>query len=272
MNSLLASIISYARNAGRVIRISLLVFLGFSLAGTTGLLRAQDQPASPPSQQQSNDSAKQPGFAQQLTRETREAAGEDKEEKDDKAVFKQSASVHFIAKKLGISPETASLLSFLFNFGVIAGIIIWVSRKHLPAAFSARTAAIQKAMQEAQEASEEARRRLADIESRLMRLDGEIGMMRDAAEKEGAAEEARIQTAAQEEVRKMVEGAQQEIVAAGKNARRELTAYAADLAVALAQKQIRVDAATDQALLRNFAGQLGAYSSDTEDKSRKDRH
>ena len=40
-------------------------------------------------------------------------------------------------------------------------------------------------------------------------------------------------------------------------ARRELTAYAADLAVGLAQKQIHVDAATDQALVRNFAGELG---------------
>jgi hypothetical protein len=28
--------------------------------------------------------------------------------------------------------------------------------------------------------------------------------------------------------------------------------------VALAQKQIRVDAATDQALVRNFAGELGS--------------
>ena len=64
----------------------------------------------------------QPGFAQQLTRETREAAGEDKEEKD-KASFRQSASVRFIADKLGISTETASFLSFLFNFAVIAGII-----------------------------------------------------------------------------------------------------------------------------------------------------
>jgi F0F1-type ATP synthase membrane subunit b/b' len=47
-------------------------------------------------------------------------------------------------------------------------------------------------------------------------------------------------------------------VAAGKAARRQLTAYAADLAVGLAQKQIHVDAATDQALVRNFAGQLGS--------------
>jgi F0F1-type ATP synthase membrane subunit b/b' len=54
-----------------------------------------------------------------------------------------------------------------------------------------------------------------------------------------------------------VESAQQEIAAAAKSARRELTAYAADLAVGLAQKQIHVDAATDQALVRRFAEELG---------------
>ncbi len=80
-------------------------------------------------------------------------------------------------------------------------------------------------MQEAQKASEEARRRLAEIESRLMKLDVEIGMMRDAAEKEAGAEEARIQAAVQEDARKMVESAQQEIASAAKTARRELTAY-----------------------------------------------
>ncbi len=254
----------------KVLRIAVLGLVAAGLAGSIPFLRAQDQPAAPPAQRKADDSSKQPGFAQQLARETKEAAGEE-EEKDDKAVFKQSSSVRFIAKKLGISTETASLLSFLFNFGVIAGLIIWASRKHLPGAFRARTASIQKAMQEAQKASEEARRRLAGIESRLMKLDGEIGAMRDAAEKESADEEARIHAAAQEDARKMVESARQEIAAAAKAARRELTAYAADLAVGLAQKQIRVDAATDQALVRNFAGQLGAPSSNSSDAPRKDR-
>ena len=114
-------------------------------------------------------------------------------------------------------------------------------------------------------ASEEARRKLAEIETRLQKLDVEIGMMRNAVENEGAAEEARIQAAAQEDARKIVVSAEQEIVAAAKAARRQLTAYAADLAVGLAQKQIRIDAATDQALVRNFAGQLGSA-----DKSGKD--
>lgn len=248
----------------------LLTLLASCFVCAAGSAHAQDQPASP-AKKQSADSARQPGFAQQLTRETREAAGEDKEEKD-KAAFQRSASVRFIASKLGISPETASLLSFLFNFGAIVGIFVWATRKHLPGAFRARTAAIQKAMQEAQKASEEARRRLAEIEARLMRLDGEIGMMRNAAEKEAAAEEVRIRTAAEEDARKMLESAQQEIAASVKAARRELVAYAGELAVGLAQKQIRVDAATDQALLRNFAGQLTAASESSAENGGKGTH
>jgi F-type H+-transporting ATPase subunit b len=163
-----------------------------------------------------------------------------------------------IARLTGLSVSTTFLLSNILNFLVIAAIIIWAGRKYLPGIFRDRTTAIQKAMQEAQKASEEARRRLAEIESRLMRLDGEIGMMRDAAEKEAAAEEARIHAAAQEDARKLLESAQQEIASAAKTARRELTAYAADLAVALAQKQIHVDAATDRTLVRNFADELGS--------------
>ena len=205
------------------------------------------------------------GIGRQLAHETREAAGE---EADETAEFKQSASVRLIAKWTGMSLQHAYWLSVLSNFLVIAVVIFWAGRKFLPGIFSARTAAIQKAMQEAQKASEEARRRLAEIESRLMKLDVEIGMMRDAAERDGAAEEARIQAAAQEDARKLVEAAQQEIAAFAKAARRELTAYAADLAVGLAQKQIHVDAATDQALVRSFAGELGASEGSGPGKAR----
>ena len=175
---------------------------------------------------------------------------------DEKGIFKRSPSVRIIARALGVSVETASLLSVLFNFAIIAGIAIWLGRKYLPGMFRDRTAAIQRAIQEAQKAGEEARRRLADIESRLMKLDVEIGMMRDAAEKEGAAEEARIKAASEEEARKIVESAAQEIAAAAKSARRDLTAYAADLAVGLAKKQIHVDAPTDEALVHDFSAQL----------------
>jgi len=244
----------------RIIPMCLLSVLVLSLAAMVAPLYAQQEPAAPPRQAEpqqpevSRAPKAQPGIGRQLAHETREAAGE---ETDETAEFKQSASVRLIAKWTGMNLQHAYWLSVLSNFLVIAVVIFWAGRKYLPGAFSARTAAIQKAMQEAQKASEEARRRLAEIESRLMKLDVEIGMMRDATEKDAAAEEVRLHAAAEEDARKLVEAAQQEITAAAKAARRELTAYAADLAVGLAQKQIRVDAATDQALVRNFAGELG---------------
>jgi F-type H+-transporting ATPase subunit b len=241
--------------AHTVIRGCLLaLLLGF--AGAVVSLRAQEVKAAPA--QPAQDSARKPGPGgpgHQLAHETREAAGE---EKDEMGEFKQSGSVRLIAKWTGLDLQRAYWLSVISNFVVIACVLIWAGRKFLPGIFRDRTAAIQKAMQEAQKASEEARHKLADIESRLMKLDAEIGAIRDEAEKEGLAEAERIKRAAEEDARKIVASAEQEIAAAAKAARRQLTSYAADLAVGLAQKQIHVDSATDQALVRGFAGQMDA--------------
>jgi F-type H+-transporting ATPase subunit b len=193
-------------------------------------------------------------------KEAPEAAGE-----DDQDQFKQSSSVKFVAKLTGLSLQHAYWLSVLVNFGVVAGLIFWFSKKNLPGIFRSRTAFIQKAMEEARQASQEANRRLTDIEARLSQLGAEIGEMRAAAEKEAAAEEARIKAAAAEDARKIVESAEQEIAAAAKSARRELTAYAADLAVSLATKQIKVESATDQKLVRSFAQQLSDGSPQRKD-------
>lgn len=203
------------------------------------------QPASPP--------PSGPGFGQQLAKESREAAGE-----DDNAKLKHSSSVQLVSKLTGLSLESAYWLCVALNFAVIAGLVFWFSRKSLPGMFRNRTASIQKALAEARKTSEEANRRLGDIELRLSRLDAEIGEMRAAAERDAAAEEERIKAAAAEDARKIVASAEQEIAAVAKAARRELTAYAADLAVTLARKQIQVDAATDQALVRSFAQQIAA--------------
>jgi F-type H+-transporting ATPase subunit b len=253
--------------ATKILRAS---FLGLILLSCASVipLRAQESSATPqqtPAAQPEvkKDSEKEPerhhgGVGHQLVHESREAAGEEKDETDE---FKQSASVRLISQWTGLDLRKAYWLSVITNFVVIAALIVWAGRKYMPAIFRARTQAIQKAMQEAQKASEEARRKLADIESRLAKLDSEIASMRAAAEKEAAAEELRIKAATEEEAKKIVAAAEQEISAAAKAARRQLSVYAADLAVGLAQKQIRVDAPTDQALVRNFAGQLGAENS-----------
>lgn len=177
-------------------------------------------------------------------------------EQDEMAPFRHSASVQLVAKLTGLGLENAYWLCVVLNFAVIAGMIIWVSKKNLPGLFRQRSVSIQKAMDEAKKSSQEANQRLSEIEARLSRLGTEIENMQASAEKESAAEEERIRAAAEEDARKVVRSAEEEIAAAAVAARRELKAYAADLAVSLASQQIQVDAATDKALIRNFANQL----------------
>lgn len=247
---------------GRVARIGVLALAAIICVGGSSS-HAQQAPSAPDQHQEASEPQRiTPG--RELAHESREAAGE---EKDEFAEFKQSSSVQLISRITGWSLKESYWASMFLNFVVIAAVIIWAGRKFLPGIFRDRTAAIQKAMQEAQRASEEARAKLAEIESRLQKLDVEIGAIRDAAEKEGAAEEKRIQAAAEEDARKIIAAAEQEIAAAAKAARRQLTAHAADLAVGLAQKQIHVDPATDQGLVRNFATQLGSTESSGKDRN-----
>ncbi|HUA14399.1 MAG TPA: ATPase [Verrucomicrobiae bacterium] len=252
-------------SAKKILSPWLLVLL---LVGSVGLalLRAQEKSAA--SQRQASNEPQNPGGpGRRLAHESLEAAGE---EKDETAEFKQSASVRLIARLTGLKNlQQAYWLSVVLNFAVIVWLIVWAGNKYLPKVFRDRTAAIQKAMLEAQKAGEEARGKLTEIASRLDKLDSEIAIIRDAAEKEAAAEASRIRAAAEEDARKIVASAEQEIAAAAKAARRQLTAHAADLAVGLAQRQIRVDAATDQALVRSFAAELGAVTDNGSDAGRK---
>jgi F-type H+-transporting ATPase subunit b len=211
---------------------------------STAVLRAQTS--------NSNDH----GSGMPSAQDVQSNSGPEDNSKDETAQFKRSASVQLISRITGLSLDGAYWLAVAINFGIVVGVIVWASKKNLPAVFRNRTATIQKSLEEARRASEDANRRLSDIESRLGRLDQEIAQMRAAGETEAAAEEERIKAAAEEDARRIVESAQQEIGAAAKAARRDLTAYAADLAVSLAAKQIHVDAPTDQGLLRRFATQL----------------
>jgi F-type H+-transporting ATPase subunit b len=240
--------------AGYISALLLFVYLVLPLSAD-----AQEGSTSSP-EKASSASQEQPhkgGVGRQLAKESRKAADE-----DENGAFKHSASVEWVAKRTGLSLEQAYWLSVLLNFAVVAGAIVWFSKKKLPGLFSNRTASIQQAMQAARQASEEANRRLADIEARLSRLGAEIGEMRATAEKEAVAEAARITAAAEEEARKIVESVEQEIAAAANSARRELKAFAADLAVSIATRQIKVDSATDQGLVRNFANHLSKAEPD----------
>jgi F-type H+-transporting ATPase subunit b len=187
-------------------------------------------------------------------------SGESKEApaEDETTPFKHSPSVQFLSRITGLSIDGAYWLAVVLNFAIVAGVVIWFSQKNVPGMLRGRSATIQKSLADARAASEDANRRLAEIESRLKHLGEEIGQMQATAEKSAAAEEERIKAAAEDDSRRIVESAQQEIAAAAKAARRELTTHAADLAVTLASQQIRVDASTDEALVRRFTKDLAS--------------
>ena len=189
--------------------------------------------------------------------EAREPAGESKESGDENDKFKKSAAVQWLAKVFHIPLDAAYWVFYGLDFAIVAGVVIVFARSKLPGLFRARNEMIRRSMEEAQRSSDEARARLGQIEIRLSRLDAEIAEMRAAAEAEATQEAERIKAAAEQDQRHIVAAAEQEIAAASQVARRELKTFAAGLAVDLAERRLKIDAETDRALVRRFAGQFG---------------
>jgi F-type H+-transporting ATPase subunit b len=171
--------------------------------------------------------------------------------------IRNAPAVKFIARHTGLTKNQAYWVCIGLNFAIIFLVIAGLMRKMLPGYFSGRTSTIQKGIEEARKMSEDARRRLVEVEGRLSRLDSEIAGMRREAEENAKAEEQRLLAAGEEERRRIVTSAEQEIEMAANTARRELKAYVSELAVQLAEKKIRVSNDADEALVRAFTAQMG---------------
>ena len=89
-------------------------------SGGTFALRAQESPTGQQPERTSNDEAR-PGRA--LVHESREAAGEEKDEMEE---FKHSSSVQMISRITGLNLQQSYWLSVMLNFAVIAGLIALV--------------------------------------------------------------------------------------------------------------------------------------------------
>ena len=190
--------------------------------------------------------------------QSEKAEGQEKVKEGGEAdAIRNAPAVKFIARHTGLTNDQAYWLCIGLNFAVIFFAIAGLMRKMLPGYFNGRTATIQKGIEEARKMSEDARRRLAEVEGRLSRLDTEIAGMRKEADDNAKAEEQRLLAAGEEERRRIVVSAEQEIEMAANAARRELKAYVAELAIQLAEKKIRVSKDTDEALVRAFTAQMG---------------
>ena len=134
------------------------------------------------------------------------------------------------------------------NFAILAAGLGYLLAKNLPPFFHSRTSSIQKEIAEAQKVKQESERRAAEIDKRVSAWAPTSKRFacnpapRWSAKASASARKPPPHPQAQHQ-------AQIEIESAGKTARRELRAYAADLALDLAGQRIRarLDAARKRA-------------------------
>ncbi len=177
-------------------------------------------------------------------------------EVDETVEYKQSPIVKKLGSMMGMQPATAATTFEVVNFAILAVVILYFLGKTLPKLFRDRTAGIQKEIVDARTATEEASQRLNSVEDRLAKLDGQIAEMRQQAEKDIAADEIRIKASVEDETKKLLASADQEIAAATQHAQRQLQQYAAELAIEQAARKLVISAETDRLLVQSFVSRL----------------
>ena len=184
-----------------------------------------------------------------------------KQEVDENDEYLHSPAVRALGAKLGMNAEQAATAFTVANFLVLAVLVGWLLVKTLPKSFRDRNTAIQRHLVNARTVTEEAHARLSSVEDRLSKLDDQIAAIRAQAEKDSALDEERIKAGVEEEKRKILMAADQEITAATALARRQIQQYAAELAIDQAAHKLVVTAETDRLIVQSFARRLAGDDS-----------
>jgi F-type H+-transporting ATPase subunit b len=179
-----------------------------------------------------------------------------KQEANENDEFLHSAAVRKLGAMIGLNAEQAATAFTVANFLVLAALVGWFLAKTLPKTFRNRSTAIQKDLVDARTATEEASARLSIVEDRLSKLDEQIAAMRAQAERDSLQDEQRIRASVEEDKKKILATAEQEIAAATALAHRQIKQYAAELAIDQAARKLVVTAETDRLLVQRFARRL----------------
>ncbi len=180
------------------------------------------------------------------------------EEAEENNVYRHTPLVEWIANKIHQPVETTSRIFEFTNFVIIMLAIIIPLVKFIPKMLRKRSETLQQNLETARKASEDAKSRLAAVEAKLARLDQEIAAFRAEVERESIEDERRIKDSLEEERVRILQSAEQEIGNVAAQARRGLRAFAADLAIDQAAKQINLTPETDRALLAEFTADMAS--------------
>jgi F-type H+-transporting ATPase subunit b len=136
----------------------------------------------------------------------------------------------------------------LFNFVVMAAVLVYFLKSPLSVHLAARASNIRQDLVTAAEMRAAASAQLAEIDRRLKTLPAELEALRAQGAQDVVAEQARIAQAAALERERLIDQTRREIEMRLRVARRELTAHAAQLAVQVAEARIRASITPDDQL------------------------
>lgn len=150
------------------------------------------------------------------------------------------------------------LIKKIFNFAILFAGILYLFVKVINPSLRGQQREIADNLNQAQRRAEEVAERARSIDTRLAGLDAEVAALREKAAAELRAEATRFEKDTAAQLAKIEQTAQQELDSALKFARQELKAESAALAVELARRQIeaRLDDAAQSSLVHRFTGRL----------------
>jgi F-type H+-transporting ATPase subunit b len=125
----------------------------------------------------------------------------------------------------------------LINFALLVALLVYFLRAPVGAYFQTRGDTVRRELVEAAALRAEAERQLSDVRSQLAALPAELEDLR-RGEEELVIEKARIKAATEKAREQLLERTRREIDFQFRQARRELLAHTADLAVKLARTRI----------------------------------
>jgi len=149
-----------------------------------------------------------------------------------------------------------------FNLAVFLGILIYLLKKPLTAAFKAKRETIRAELIKAEAEKQAALAQLTSTEAKLAGLNQEAQAIRARAEQEAADEKARIVEQTEFEAKKLREQAANEIQRKSQLARLELRRFSAEESIRLAEEKIKTEITdeTDARLVKASIQSIGGLN------------
>lgn len=149
-----------------------------------------------------------------------------------------AAEIHplLLSSSFWTSPTGFAKLINLVLFVVVLYLLL---RKPVREFFDRRLVAVREMLDKAARERHAATEKMAELDARLNRLDAEVAEIKTQAERESAAERARMEAEAKKDIEKVREMTGREIESAKQVAMADLREFAATKAVDLAEQMIR---------------------------------